>query len=267
MPDGLQHADRTDAHQGIDLFDFLYEVWRSKWLFVGIALCTGLIALAPALLIGQQRGDTPPNTRQFEIALSFNVANDPAQRGKAGILADILGRALTSIDIEIVHISLSEPPDVVVPNFTTWYSEATEKGNIRVNVSADDTTTVRTFFDALSKASVSQVAETRRQLVVDAEIAKSILSEFDLSDGYYLGRQLFIARRFPTLPGVQEGEFRFLRFGEPREIVREAASDTGRGAAGLLRMLVLAGLVGCVAGFVAVMFRIAIRRRSTAPSA
>jgi hypothetical protein len=254
-------AQLPRAEPGIDFFDFLYEIWRAKWLFLAVALIVGLLTMAPALLAGRAAPPAEPaQFRAFAIGFSLNIANDPVQRKPAEIIADLVSRAMDDGLPQIINIAPGSQPAEPVPAYWADHSSATNRGEIRVLVPAGQEDVFNQFHTALVAAAEEQVSDVRAQLERDAETVRTIVSQYGVGDTDYLTRQLFIALRFPTLPGVRTGEFRFVELGEAErvEMIEQPAAAPGRG---LRRAFIIALLAGGIAGTFAVMVRIAIERK------
>jgi hypothetical protein len=257
--------DRADDETGIDLFDFLYELWKSKWLFLGVLvlfLVLGSLSLLPQL----RAPSTPqPGAAGAKIEFTLDLPNDPMQREPPQLIGDILKRLtkdgslrLSNAETAAIGVTLTDR------TYRVTYSPGANIGVLTINAAGSEPGYFERVYAAFQGACAEQVADLKRQQEDDLAIIAQIVRNEYSGESNTLANRIFLARRFLARPDVQAGTFCLVRPTQLETIAHVAE----RGSRGIARRILLAALVGAVAGVLLVMFRIAIaRKRNTAASA
>lgn len=255
---------------GIDFFDFLYEIWQAKWLFVLIvAICTGL-ALIPALFRngGPQVETVETTTAQFGFTL--RMYGDPLQRNAGLLLTDFLGLTDPDGDLGLQYAGqISEDfaeYNEIVAKFDRSYGFRFIAGNnvglVVLKLKDGDEALYQTVYAEFIRASEQQFVQTK---AFAERIVQSYRKwEEDRANLPYMSmpHQIMMALQFLEISSVQDGTFRFFDF-KPLDLRTTQTSIVTNTTRSPIRMVVLGGIVGFILACVAIMFRIAIKRKNT----
>lgn len=247
------------AHEhetGIDLFDFIYEVWRAKWLFLAIvagALVLGFASAIPRMIAG----DTfIAPVEMAKVEFSLNLVDDPLQRKFDQMIPDYLERLTADASLQLSNAESAATGVTLTPyTYRVGYSEGANIGSLAVSAPGAPSEYFERLDAAMQESAKQQVEDLRKQMVADLQTVADI--QQGGHTGEVLSQVLFNAHRFLKLPGVQDGSFRFVRLRPMEKYDTAAGSSSG----GLNRRLLIAGLAGCLLGAVVIMFRIAIERQ------
>jgi hypothetical protein len=251
--------DEREPGRGIDLFDFLYEIWRAKWSFVAIGLVCVAVGTASSLLT-RPATLAPVSTTLFRVPYRLDILSDPAQRSPSQIIGDLMVRALAAAKLDMVHLGSSEPPkDPEDSSFRIFEKISGYSGTIQIEAPRISSDSIENLFLEMAAASKAQATDIAAQMIKDGSTIENIVKQGSSLETEYLARQFFISKRFATLPGVTDGAFRFVHLGAIKKVVVNLPQETA--SAGWARPVILSLILGVVLGCVFVMFRIAIARR------
>lgn len=257
----MSREDRQ-TEPGIDFFEFLYELWRAKWLFLGmVALCALVAALSilPRLL-------TPAKTAvvsaaQARIEFKVDVEADPLQRDAGSLIGNFLAHLTAD---KALGLSNAETANVGIPvtdrTYRVSYSPSAGAGVLTVTAADAEPGYFESVLAAMQKACAEQVTELKDDQTSDLQLIGQIMRDEYSGSSDSFAKRIFQARKFLARPDVQAGTFclvtpvRLTNIGTLVEPIKR----------GVARRLILAILVGCIAGILAVMFRIAINRKARA---
>lgn len=255
-----QAVEARSEGAGIDLFDFLYEVWVARWPVVGIVLgflLLGLLSLVPQMLAPS--GPQPVPVAQSQILFSVNSLDDPIGRDPAKIIADFLRRVADDSELGLSNVdgaAIGIPPSD--RTYRMSFNPASNTGVFTITAPGAEAGYFDRVFGTFQKLCVQQGADLKLRQQANLAIIEEILRDGvtqRLEDR--LWDRAFLARRYLGLPDVQAGTLCLLPMSQRDVRVLPAAG--GRRA--LVKRVVIAGLVGGVIAIFFVMFRIAIARR------
>lgn len=252
--------DRARAQEsGIDLFDFIYEVWRGKWIvlaIVAVALIAGVASIGPRLISGEPVA-APIETAKVQFRLG-DLNNDPAQRQSPQIISDFLTRLTED---GTLNLSNSESASIGIPltpyTYRVGYSPGANIGVLTVTAPGAPRDYFTRLYAAMQKAAEGQLTDLTRQLSSDLETIRQIKQTTYTGDSDVLARNIYIATRFLGFPSVRDGSWRLVRL----EAMETSSVAGASGGGGYSRRLLISLLAGLATAAVVIMFRIAIERR------
>lgn len=243
------------AEQGIDLFDFLHELWKVKWLFLSVVLGFLLLGFATAAL--QRPGNVDGRlVANYEFVVVGSL--DPLQRSDAAILDDYLSyfRKANTLALEDARMARGGGAE---RSYSAVVSETSHRGTFTVNARA----VAPPFFDdvhgELDRAALAQVDALRTRVDRDLETLGRVVREYRGGNNEFSATLAFRMLRFQDDPRLAAGDLRLVSFQpfDSATVIRDAPS----GNMSLNRRLFVAALLGCVFGVLVVMFRVGIRRK------
>lgn len=260
----MQQTDREDR---IDFFDFLYELWRDKWVALGTMIIVVAVMTGVSVLRGQGflAKVSPPENMQLTARIPVSVIDysDPYGRQPVQILADLVNRLASNSDLNLQYLGRAPNTSPLSANalnaprgFSFFFWEDANVGYIILNFADGDRAIYRQAYEAFQAASLEQFEEARQaaQGVVDE------MSELVSEGQGDVSRELAMAVRFLATPSIKDGSFRFMNFG-PMELLQDTNESAPVGGGPSSRTLVLGSIVGFIVACIVVMFRIAIRQR------
>ncbi|MBO6633379.1 MAG: hypothetical protein JJ911_09330 [Rhizobiaceae bacterium] len=250
----------------MDLFDFLYEMWKSKWPFLGIVLLFAALGFASYLprLSSAPAPVTEASTARVEFRLS--LPDDPRQRSSSEMISDFLVRLSA---VEELNLSNAENAAIGATltdrTYRVAYSPGSNLGVLTISAPDVEAGYFEQVHTAMQQIAIKQVDDVKQQLARDLAVIVNIRERHNAGDSETISNWLWVASRFLDLPEVKSGNFRFVEVGPLRLDVSRTASSSL--VPGLVRRLVIATLLGGVVGVIVVMFRVAIDRRKAGAGA
>jgi hypothetical protein len=267
--------ETQEQNSGVDFFDFLYEIWRAKWIVLPIIVFFAAAGAIWAMKSSQvSENETVPQLHA-QIPFSLVWGNDPLTRGGSTLLADFISRvdregklglvfagvaSASKSDNEVVNLIRSQNSRT----FDVNYMDDLRYGFINVTIKDGDRSVYEQVYNALRVAAKEQADDT-------AEIARGALDMFtNASSRFPSVQQLTIdgsivsAMLFLATPEVRNGSFRFFTFGnlalKEDVLADDVLAESAAGGSGLKKMLV-ALMAGSALSLLVVMFRIALQRK------
>lgn len=249
--------ERTqNLDDGIDFFDFLYELWRAKWLFISIvvvAVLLGAASLIPRMMAGEP---VAPPRDKAKVQFRLDLRADPYLRSGNAIIADYLTRLTSKREL---MLSSEEAASLGIPltrnTYRIGFSPGANIGVMTVSAAGAPEGYFAELHSAMEDVAREQLEDTKRSLAADLAAIQSIRQNVYDGDSETLSRRVFDATRFLSDPDVQDGTRRFIWL-EPPEVFGDATVV----ASGVTARLLIAGMAGCIIAVLAVMFRIGIER-------
>ena len=260
--------DDTRTPNGIDFFDFLYEIWQSKWLFLSIvSICTALAAV-PLLLNRNTEQFRTVETTISQFGFRLNYGNDPLNRNGGMVLGDFLGRVDADGKLGLVYAG--QLPDdraefdrlsnSVDRTYAIRFIGQNGIGYVVLNIKDGTEALYQSIYDEFARASEEQFTDARA-------IAEGTLSRLDsLAKGSYgtspngVPDAVVASMQFLSTPSVGDNTYRFMDL-RPLELKKTESTISLANGRNALKTLVLGFVVGFVLACVAMTFRIAIRRK------
>lgn len=248
---------------GIDFFDFLYEIWRAKWLFISIvvvALLLGAASLIPRMMAGQPVS-APRDKAKVQFRLDLRA--DPYLRSEKVIIADYLTRLTSKQELMLSNEETASLGVTLTQNtYRIGFSPGANIGAVIINAAGAPEGYFAQLHSAMEDAAREQLEDTKRSLTADLAAIQSIRQNVSNGDSEALSGRVFKATRFLSEPDVQDGTMRFVWL-EPLQVSADATVVTS----GVTARLLIAGIAGCIIAVLAVMFRIGIARGRARSSA
>lgn len=246
--------EEQKTEPGMDVFDFLYELWRAKWLFLGVLATTVVVGLAPLLSAA-----SAVDSGRFIAHYQFTVGagSDPLVRSTGNLVEDLVlyfdpGRAL-----DLVEVGRNPGGKQSPRMFVATVDPAGHRGTFTVTATDGEPAFFRAVHDELQRAAVAQVDATRARVDRELELLQTVAREYGGGNTEFSASRAFAMLRFLDDLRLDAGEFRLVVF-EPFNTV---AVEREIGNLDIAKRLVTFALLGCVLGVLAIMFRIAIRRK------
>lgn len=259
--------DDTRAPEGIDLFDFLYEIWRAKWLFALIVIgCTALAAV-PALLPRHQPAVVASEETVAQFGVTIRYFNDPFKRNTGLLMPDFVGLVDPDGKLGLQYAgliakeTLAEYGDIVKKYDRTYAFQTINQNNsgwVILKLKDGDEALYRSVHEEFLRAAERQFLQAKAFAEGTVESYKALAGHQPAIS--YVPEPVVLALQFLETPAVQDGTFRFFSF-RPLEIKTTAVGIATSTSSGSTKMILLGAIVGFILACVAVMFRIAIQRK------
>lgn len=248
------------GERGIDLFDFLYEIWVSRWAVLAILVLFLLLGALSSMSFWRGAPDVVASVSgQSRVAFSIDAVDDPMRRSVSAILADFLSRVeadgdldLSSTDNVAAGIARTER------TYKVTYSPATNAGAMTITLPTADAGAFGKIDATLRRLCAQQGSDVKARQEKSLAVIDDMRKAGQAEAADRLASREFLARTYLALPEVQAGTFCLVKFGQMMPV--QAVPGSGHGS-GMTKRIVLAGLVGGVVAVFFVMFRIGIRRR------
>lgn len=248
--------ETTSAEPGMDAFDFLYELWRAKWLFLGVFAITvagGLALLVPVM--------TQEEANRFTARFPFTVGtdSDPLSRNGGSILQNYLAHLDPQHTLQLVDASRRTGGQQSSRTFVATVDPTTHRGTLTVTATDVEPSFFRGVHEELQRAAVAQVEATRTSVDRELALLQTVAREYGGGNTEFSAGRAFSMLRFLNDPRLEAGEFRLMVF-EAFDAGAVARDSLG-GNTSLKRRLTISVLLGSVFGLLVVMFRVAIQRK------
>lgn len=260
--------DEMKTPDGIDFFDFLYEIWCAKWTFVlTIVLCTGLAA-APALLSNNKPlvQTTENTTAQFGFTLRYY--NDSLQRNAGLLLGDMIGLIDRDGRLGLHYVGQLELDSAKFRNIVQSYDNSyafhfigqNGVGLVGISLKDGDEATYRSVHAEFLRAAEQQFEDAKA--FAEGTIASYSKWEQDRTGIplQSIPEAVMVALQFHETPAVRDGTFRFFDF-KPLEFKTTESTVVLTNSRSILKSIILGAIVGFILACVMIMFRIAINRK------
>ena len=264
--------DDMKKPDGIDFFEFLYEVWQLKWLFLGIFLSA--IVVAGAFSMVTRVNDDPMEdsspvspVRKYAATIPFTI--DPIfepYRRSVDELWQNLKASLPEIEGVMLVNDNHIPEGAERPDYIYTPRLKSFAGFIHLDFKNGDrklAEKIRTAFIAAAKTQFEQtVSQVRSDIKVLDKVPQN--ESTDANPIWSISREYYYYYHFLNLSDVIDGSHRFFTF-EPVLESRNfeqifARKDAKPNIISNYKVLILGAIIGFILACVAVMFRIAIKR-------
>lgn len=263
--------DDMKTQEGIDFFDFLYEIWQAKWLFLLIVLiCTG-IAAAGALLRNNYTTFKSVEQTTAQFRLNLRHFSDPYQRNAGLLMGDLVGLLDPDGTFGLQYTDPGNPADYVEPvhgeirRFEFRYVGQIGVGYIVLNFQDQDETKYQSIHGEFLRAAEQQFRQAK-------EFAEGIVDGYKRMEQYsreaayqQIPDQVVLALGFLETPSVKDGTFRFFDF-KPLEVRTTETNIATSSSQSLLKNVLLGIIIGFILACVTMMFRIAIKSKKLGES-
>jgi hypothetical protein len=256
--------------EGIDFFDFLYEVWQAKWMFLLIVFVSTALAAAPALLNRNTEEYRTVETTISRVGFILKQNNDPLGRTAGMLLGEFLGLvdADSALDLAYAGQMTTDNSDYDRITGSTDRSYAVKLvglngvGYFILNLKDGNAELYQSIYDEFARAAEQQfisakmIAEGTLERIESLEQGSSTILRSAIPDAAVASVQ------FLATPAVQDGSFRFIDL-RPLEIEKTESSIAVAGGRSPTKMILLGAISGFILACIAIMFRIAIQRKKT----
>lgn len=259
--------NKSKPSQEIDFFDFLYEIWRTKWMFLAIVLiCTGA-PIVWGMLRGNVTSAEPETyTATLEIPVVMNPGYDPLSRSDFALMLGLTSfvdqdQAIGLVFDGIFAKNEAKSAALIAQNarsYVVHLDEGDGVGTIKLSLSDASDALHKQIHDEFLRASKSLFEETKAMTegAVTAFNSANIPEIFGTSS--VLGKSLL----FSKAPSVQDGSFRFIKI-QPLQVTQDKVGTGSITPQSKTKSIVLGAVIGFVLACVMIMFRIAIRRKTS----
>lgn len=257
--------DDMNPQDSIDFFDFLYEIWQAKWMFLLIVIgCTALAATGSLLRNNSASQSIEQTTAQFGLSLRY--FNDPYQRDANLLMGDLVALLDPDGTLGLHYTDPANPGIHVEPvqgedrRFEFRYIGRIGVGYILLDFQDQEKSSYQNVYEEFLRASEQQFIQAK-------EFAEGILESYKgfgngTEDAIHkaVENQVSRAVRFLETPSVKNGTFRFFDF-RPLEIRTTKTNIGTTSSRTLLKTVVLGIIIGFMLACTVIMFRIAINRK------
>ncbi|MBB4064221.1 hypothetical protein [Gellertiella hungarica] len=211
----------VEQNDGIDFFDFLYEVWSIKWTAVGALL---VLTVAGALWPFVGRAGVPELVAVEEpltgrVPFILKVLDDPVQRTAGALVLDLAARVDPEGKLGLRYAGYvtddGKTPLAPLTNeartFQFIFDGSANSGVIRIAIPSGTANDLKAASDAISAAATEQAKDA-------AEIAEGTTDLLKTTVGYtanpeqpVLANRLVASVQFLANPKVKAGSFRFFQ--------------------------------------------------------
>lgn len=275
----MRMIDQEGPEGGIDFLDFIFGIWRSKWLFLSVFLGVAIVVTGGILSIAKMQSErgavinksgagAHEKTLSAHFLYYVNYVSAPYRRSQQELTIDLLDRLRTidtlGLQNDRAYLKGFARPDRL---FAMQELKAGE-GMITLDLkdgSAELASKVRDEFIAAAKL---QFEATRNQVNADVGMLRELTSKYYTKRSESLAREFYFMLHFLSRKSVQDGTFRFFEF-EPLVISSQKVALPGSMAlaASSSQSVVKGGAIALLLGFISacvvIVFRIAIERKST----
>jgi len=245
---------------GIDLFGFLIEVWKAKWLFAGIVAFVFALGLSPLILSDQQVASSSLGVARYGFQVAENA--DPLRRKAARIFDDYLSHVDRDGALHLTDSRLATFDGPRSPNMRSYsfmLNNSTGRGILSVTAESEGDGFFRQVHKELAHAAEAQVAATREHVASYLKTLNELNLDGDPQALEVAADLPFELIRFLSDPAVASGDFALVRFAEfdPGTISdgRQTAGSSSR------KQLTISILAALVCGAFVVLVRLAARRK------
>jgi hypothetical protein len=250
---------------GIDFFDFLSEAWRVKWVIAAIIIVAMAIGILAAM--GTVRDERGPAARQtLVVPFYLDAASDPLQRKPDELLLDVVTRVFADKLTDVIQVGSNELAysnqeryrDKILSYFRF---SSVRHGDVIISFTKKFQIDPEIYGKKFTDAAFAQVAETRKLMDRNIDVASDIVKNIGERSDEYLSRQSFIAEAFIRTMNENPDKMRFVVFSQPSADSVTQFSSTPESYRRYIKSFIIWGLVGGVIAVFFVMFRIGIRRK------
>lgn len=266
--------NETIEPQGIDFFDFLYEVWRAKWIIAAIIVVMTGLGTATFTMYSKNTNNLLKDgpTIGARAAFQLIVGNDPLERNAAALAVDLATRTdkdgkiglrfagIVSVDTKTTTALV----DTQGSSFEILFRDGMNLGFVNFAIEGGTKADYEAAYTALVKANEEQAVEARQIAQGTVEALNAAGGKLVSAEQVALADRLVASVQFLATPSVQDNSFRFFAL-RPLEILEanpQAAMDQPVGRRNLFKGAMAGLLVGLCLSAVLVMFRIALQRKS-----
>ncbi|MET3615060.1 hypothetical protein ABID16_003403 [Rhizobium aquaticum] len=250
---------------GIDLLEFLAEIWRVRLRFVGIIVITTAV-FAGAIQLGKrgELGSTnagPSALRGWVVRLDPVISSHPYLMDRDAVLRDFSLR-IRSFD-KAGFDNLAEVSQDVTKSVKS-YAISPSGGTFfaYINTVGEGSQDAEGFRNALVAASSAQFGDVVQQVNGDVALIQKMGLEAPARSSDALALQEFKLRQFLSLPAVRDGTLRFVDVGPLRPVKERPVNSPSLSQAAMTKILIIGALSGFILACFYVVARIALSRAS-----
>lgn len=249
--------------EGIDFFEFLFEVWQAKWLFLGVIIVSVALAGLYGRMaeIGTEAVEiTTPVEKQFTAVfpVRINPVFEPFRRSAGELWIDLKSR-LGKVDGKEIIDESELAENIVRPDYTYATKLFTHSGFIYLSLENGSLILAEQIMDAFNVAAESQFKQTLSQVSAGINSINGMIGNVAPISEEILIKEYIHRTNFLDLPEVIDGSHRFFIFGPVYETQQTEITAPVRKTA-ILKLLTLGAIIGFVLACIVIMFRIALRR-------
>lgn len=262
--------NEPSPQQGIDFFDFLFAIWRFKWMFVAIvAVCT-LAAVGLSMARHKEEAPREVTGTTARFAVVMRTGNDPLLRGGSALLADLVHFVDkdNALDLEFAglvsadNIQFAKITAEAKRSYSIEFTGGQNVGWVDLNIKDGDDSAYKAIHAEFQRAAEQQFKEAvaTARASVQAIVPSANAQTGGSGSVVALSDRIAASIQFLGTPEVMDGSWRFFQF-KPL-ILKTSVSRLSVEATSFVKQSVLGALIGFVLACVAIMFRIAIQRHS-----
>lgn len=262
--------NEPSPQQGIDFFDFLFAIWRFKWMFVAIvAVCT-LAAVGLSMARHKEEAPREVTGTTARFAFVMRTGNDPLLRGGGALLADLVHfvdrDGVLDLDfagqVSADNIQLAKITEEAKRSYSISFTGGQNVGWIDLSIKDGQEALYKTIYAEFQRAADQQFREAAAAAKASVQALAPATSAQANAPGAIvaLSDRIAASIQFLGTPEVMDGSWRFFQF-KPL-ILKTTVSRLSVEATSSIKQIVLGALIGFVLACVAIMFRIAIQRHS-----
>jgi len=207
--------------RGINFFDFINEVWRTKWVFLAILIGVAVPAYFGLTFVGKndQRKKELTETEQIRppvyyghFVFSLNLGADPFGRLAPPLIADLKSK-LAKID----KFGLVNEEDIFtgdsIPKYRFLIRDTRPYGGrVYLKLSDGSLELAEQIRDEFIEAAKVQFEATKSQTNADLEKLREIIANAPTLKSDLIVQKTYDSIHFLTDQKVQDGSFRFFEF-------------------------------------------------------